>query len=302
MKRNRIFAAVFVAALVLEVTLVGCVAQKRTAKKPAAEQKAGAVKLAEAQQYDWITSRVRIPGYVLADAIAYRSDFLTKNSEAASNLTFTFFYNDDGDACLEATVTPKGGYTWEKGTWICQWWGGGGGEIGLGDIKYSQTKKNADDAEFRIEERRTDPAFAEIERIVLQLADEYDYDYMGAYGIAVKYREPKGKKAYCDGYSDAVERAFARHPLVDHVEKYAGGNHAWNIVVLKDGRKIYTDVTWYDGNSIDDEGYVVHVPVRDPVNLTFDLAEFNSLGGAVDRATGRLVKAHFDFNHVSRVY
>jgi hypothetical protein len=227
---------------------------------------------------------------------------LTKYSEAASDLAFVFFYDNNGDACLEATVTPKGRYMWEKGTWICQWWSGGGGQIGIGEIKYSQTKKNLDEAEIRIEERRRDTAFAEIERIVLQLATEYDYDYMGAYGRKVKYRTPTVKKAFCEGYSDAVLEAFQGHRLVDHVEKYEGGNHAWNVVVLKDGRKIYTDVTWYDGNAIDDEGYVVHIPVRNPVDLTFDLAEFNSLNGAIDKSTGKTVKVHFDFDQVSRVY
>jgi hypothetical protein len=93
------------------------------------------------QNYAWLTSKAPIPQYILDEATQYRSDFLKKNSESASNLTFVFFYNNDGDACLEATVTPKGRYTWEKGTWICQWWSGGGGQIGIGEIKYSQTKK-----------------------------------------------------------------------------------------------------------------------------------------------------------------
>jgi len=37
----------------------------------------------------------------------------------------------------------------------------------------------------------------------------------------------------------------------------------------------------------------VDIPEQDPVNLTFDINEFNSLGGAVDNATGRLLAIHF---------
>jgi hypothetical protein len=249
-------------------------------------------------QYDWLKPRGTIPKYVLDRAIQIRSDFLSENAESASDLRFEFYYDNKGTACLQATVTPKGGYTWEKGTWICQWWGGSDGEAA--GIKYTKTQKDMDESEIRIEQRRQDPAFAEIERIILQIATEYDYDFMGAYGISVKYRDPNVKKAYCEGYSNVVIEMFQGNQFVDHVEKYTGGDHAWNVIALKDGRKIYADATWYDSNSIDGEGYVIHEPVRNPVNLTFDISEFNSLGGAIDKRTGRPVKVHFDFNDAQK--
>jgi hypothetical protein len=255
----------------------------------------------QAQTAPRIRSDNHIPQYVSDYATQHRSDFLTKNKKAASDITYRFFYDKKGDACLEATIKPKGKYTWKTPTYVCMTWGGGTGSIGLGETTYRQTKKNSDEAEYRIEQRRRGPAFAAIEKIVLQIATEYDYDYYGAYKKSVKYRTSNVKKAVCDGYADATMRAFEGHPLVDHVEKWAGGNHAWNVVVLKDGRKIYTDATWYDGNGIDDAGYVIHVPVRSPTDLTFDLAEFNSNGFAIDTKTNKQLKVHFAFSDAKRV-
>lgn len=106
------------------------------------------------QNYTWLTSNAPIPQYVLDEAIQFRSDFLKKNSDSASNLSYGFFYDNRGNACLEATVTPKGNYTWKQETWIRQQWNGSSGAIGLGEIKYTKTQKNLDEAEIRIEERR----------------------------------------------------------------------------------------------------------------------------------------------------
>ena len=236
-----------------------------------------------------------IPQYAIEEAERYKTNFLRENSVSASDLQFRFFYNNRGEACLEYTVTPRGRYTWPTPTWIGYTWGNSNGSIGVNDIYYTLTKKMSDEAQYRMEERRKDPVFREIEAVVLRLATEYDYDFQSAYGIAVKYRRPNVKKAVCEGYSDAVEAAFKNHPLIASVETWSStiGNHAWNVLVLKDGRRLYCDATWYDGNSIDSEGYVVDIPVQDPVNLTFDRDEFNSLGGAVNNATGRLIAVRF---------
>jgi len=146
-----------------------------------------------------------------------------------------------------------------------------------------------------MDQRRNDSTFNEIEKVVLKVALENQYDFFGAYGITVKYRNPNIKKAKCDGFSNAVSEAFKNHPLVDKVERWGSrtGNHEWNVIVLNDGRKIYCDATWYQGNRIDNEGFVVEIPDQNPVNLTFDINEFNSLGGAVNSATGRLLAVHF---------
>ncbi|MCL2763393.1 MAG: hypothetical protein FWD36_09360 [Treponema sp.] len=235
-----------------------------------------------------------IPRYAVEYAEEYKSDFLRTNSQAASDLQYRFFYNAKGEACLEFTVIPKGRYTWSTPTWVGYIWGNSSGSIGLNGIRYTMTRQLADAAEYRMEERRKDPVFQEIEKIVLQLAIEYDYDFQSL-GMPVRYRSPNVKRAVCDGYASAAVNAFRDHPLVHNVETWvsAVGNHAWNVLILHDGRKLYCDVTWYDGNTIDNEGYVVNVPQRSPVNLTFDIDEFNSLGGAVHGAHGRTISVHF---------
>jgi hypothetical protein len=39
---------------------------------------------------------------------------------------------------------------------------------------------------------------------------------------------------------------------------------------------------------------------QNPVDLTFDINEFNSLGGAINTATGKLLAVHFGLNNVKR--
>lgn len=235
-----------------------------------------------------------IPEYAIKKAEEFRSVFLRKNPESAEDLKYRFFY-DKGKACLEYTVIPKRRYTWSKPTWIGCIWSNCEGIIGNGKIRYTKAKKLADKAQWRMDQRRKSPEFGEIENVVMRVAAEYQYDYEEAYGIRVKYRNPDIKKAVCGGYSNAVAEAFQNNRWVAKVEKWSSsrGNHAWNVIVLKNGNKIYCDATWYQGNSIDDEGYVVAVPAQDPVDLTFDIDEFNSLGGAINTATGRLLAVHF---------
>jgi hypothetical protein len=237
------------------------------------------------------------PKYVLEEANQYRVWFMKQNSYAAVDLRYQFFYNQNGEGCLLYTVIPKSGYSWPSNTWVGRIWENEVRCIGKGTC-YTITRENYDEAEARLEERRKDPVFREIEKIILQIATEYDYDYGKYDGSRVKYKTPDVKKALCEGYSDAVYYRLSRHPLVKRVETClgcvsAGNGHAWNTIVLKDGRKLYCDATWYDGNSIDANGYVDHVPRQNPVDLTFDIDEFNSLGGAIDNATGRLLKVHF---------
>jgi hypothetical protein len=121
-----------------------------------------------------------IPPYALEEAEQYKAEFLTENAESASDLTYRFFYDEDGGACLEYTITPQVGYIWEPLTSVGKWWSGSTGSIGNGEIHYTKTKKNADQAQARIEKRRTDPAFAELEKIALQIAADYDCDFYAA--------------------------------------------------------------------------------------------------------------------------
>jgi hypothetical protein len=244
-----------------------------------------------------------IPRYAFETAEEYRRNFLREHYRSASDLRYRFFYNGNGEACLEYTLTPKGGYTWSNTVWRGHTWGNMTGSIGNNAVTYTLTRRMFDEAQLRMEERRRDPVFREIERIVLQIATDYDYDFGSAYGIRVRYRNPNVRRAVCDGYSDAVLRAFANHPHVLRAEKWSSsiGNHAWNVLVLKDGRRLFVDATWYDGNTIDDEGYVVNIPAQQPTALTFDINEFNSSGGAINNATGRLLETHFAWRDARRM-
>ena len=237
-----------------------------------------------------------VPKYAVKEALQYKKEFLSKNSKSASDLQYRFFYDEKENACLEYTVKPKDGYIFEKPRWVGCTWSNINGFIGNREIKYTLTKKLADKAQYYMNERRKDFVFAEIEKVILQIARNYQYDFQSAYGISVKYRKPNIKKAVCGGYSDAVSEKLKNHSLVAKVESWssAQGNHAWNVIILKNKqRRLYCDATWYQGNSIDDEGYVVDIPVQNPVNLTFNLDEFNSLGGAINKATRKLLEVHF---------
>ena len=94
-----------------------------------------------------------IPQYAREEAESYKADFLTKNSQAASDLQYRFFYNNNGEACLEYTVTPRGNYRWNPATWVGYTWGNHTGAIGNNEIAYTLTKRNYDEAQSRIEER-----------------------------------------------------------------------------------------------------------------------------------------------------
>jgi len=248
-------------------------------------------------KYDALLSLPKdyVPKYAVKEAQRFKKDFLLKNSKSASDLKHRFFYNDKGDACLEFTVKPKEGYTFDKLTWIGYTWKNINGKIGNGEIKYIISKKSADKAQYNMDERRKDLVYNEIEKEIFQIAKEYQYDFKSAYGINVKYRKPNIKKAVCGGYSDAVSDKLINHSLIAKVESWSSekGKHAWNVIILKDKRKLYCDVTWYQGNNIDSEGYVVDIPERNPVNLTFNLDEFNSQGGAINLATKKLLEVHF---------
>jgi hypothetical protein len=243
------------------------------------------------------------PKYAVKEAEMYKTNFLKKNSKAASDLHYRFLYNKKGEACLEFSVTPKDGYTWPEPKWIGYIWNNPIGSIGNGKINYTITKKLFDEAQYRMEERRKDPVFFNIEKAVYKIALEYSYDFKAAYGKTVKYRRSNTKKAVCEGYSNAVENAFHNHPLVKEIETWssAAGNHAWNVIILKDRRKIYCDATWYDGNNIDEDGYVVDIPDREPVDLTFDINEFNNLGGAINISTRKLLAVHFGWSDAKKM-
>jgi hypothetical protein len=241
-----------------------------------------------------------VPEYAADQATAFRDQFLDKN-QGAADITFEFTYIGD-NAVLNGNVVPKPGNQWVNATVYERTWAGRNGTIGLDSVKYKQSVKNIDLVASRLNERRKDPAFSDIEKTFFQLATDIDFDYWGAYTIRVKYRDPNQRIAFAAGYAQAVFDAFTSSPLVDSVEIWGGGdNHAWNVINLKDGRKLYADLTWYDCNTLDKEGFVEHVPDRNGAYLTFDIDEFNSCGFAIDNATGKLVAHHFALENAKKL-
>lgn len=239
------------------------------------------------KQYD-------MPEYARVEAEKYKIEFLKRNSEAAQSVEWRFYYDESEDACLECTVIGKKNYSWPTPKWIAIRWGREGGQVGNGKINFVLTRKKADEAQWRMKQRRREALFQELEALVLGVAREYDYDFQQAYGIKVKYRGQK-KLAVCDGYANATRSALGAHPQVLVVEKWVSlqYSHAWNVVRLKDGRRLYCDTTWYDGQGVDVEGYVISEPERNPVNLTYEESEFNSLGGAINTTTRSTLAVHF---------
>jgi hypothetical protein len=140
-----------------------------------------------------------VPGYAVKEAWQFKKEFLLKNYEFASDLQHRFFYDEKDNACLEFTVKPKAGYTFKEPTWVGCTWSNVSGSIGNGKVKYTLTKKLADKAQYYMNERRKDFVFREVEKIILQIARDYQYDFESAYGISVKYRKPNIKKAVCGG-------------------------------------------------------------------------------------------------------
>ncbi|MCL2763526.1 MAG: RICIN domain-containing protein, partial [Treponema sp.] len=62
------------------------------------------------------------------------------------------------------------------------------------------------------------------------------------------------------------------------------------------GREIYCDATWYDGDYIDEDGFIINRPGRWGVNLTYDIHEFNTVGGVPDMETGRMRQTRFGWS------
>ena len=222
----------------------------------------------------------------------FRDKILSENKKSVSDIYYSYFYNEKGEGCVQFTQILKKGYTSDSTSWIAYTFRKLSSKNG--DSKKSLlSQKKYDLSYFKMQKNlKNDSVFKEIAVIVDKIAYEYDYDF-SIYGLSPKYYDETVKKGVCESYAKATVEEFKEHPLIEDVEYWSGGNHAWNVLVLKDGRRLYCDITWYDGNKIDESGYVVHTPSKTPYCLTFDINDFNSNGGAIDVKTGELVEVHF---------
>ena len=128
-----------------------------------------------------------------------------------------------------------------------------------------------------------------IKKAVDQIVLETDYDYPQLFrtpaGTQWVFHPDVKYKSVCDGYANMVADRVSGIPGVEKVLKISSriGNHAWNEILLSDGRVLYCDATWYDTNSYNVDpktgNYIIeHEPWYFPTMLTFD-KELFSLGG-----------------------
>jgi hypothetical protein len=137
------------------------------------------------------------------------------------------------------------------------------------DIAVSQAKLN---------EMKKDPSLKRIYDILLSVAQDMDYDY-NRVGIRARFVSPPPLTGVCDDYSNLLIKRLreANIPGVSDIAKSSSSDHAW--VTLKyNGRTLYLDATWFDGNNIDSNGVVEHTPRKDPRDMTFDYDIFTNHG------------------------
>ena len=177
-----------------------------------------------------------------------------------------------------------------------QTFGGVTGEIGRGEIRYEVSMRGVHKAQREYEANLRDPPFRAVDGVLRRMSAEIKYDYRSAYGLEVKYRRPPQRLAVCSGYASrtaayiSADEDARRH--VARVYVVSGDNHAWNELELRDGRLLFADATWYQGQGVDGEGYLIENPECSAVDITFDRETFETLGGAIDLATKRLLRVH----------
>jgi len=137
------------------------------------------------------------------------------------------------------------------------------------DIAVSQAKIN---------EMKKDPSLKKVYDILLSVAEDVDYDY-NRVGRKVTFVTPTPLLGVCDDYSDLLVQRLRAADIagVSAITKVSGQDHAW-ATLQYNGKLLYLDATWFDGNNIDENGRVVHTPYKDPRNMTFDNVIFTNHG------------------------
>jgi hypothetical protein len=133
-------------------------------------------------------------------------------------------------------------------------------------------------SQAKLNEMRKDASLNQVYNVLLSVAEDMDYDY-NRVGIRVKFASPTPLLGVCDDYSDLLLTRLRNANIagVSDITKVSDSNHAW--VTLKyQGKTLYLDATWFDGNNIDSTGTVVHTPYKDPCNMTFDNDIFTNHG------------------------
>jgi hypothetical protein len=229
-----------------------------------------------------------LPQFILAQTIVsdeyipnYIREYVAKQGR---KIEYRFSYKKNGDALLSYGMF--GDYiVWNQSKTLSTNY--------AGDKFYWMSLKQEAINEQNWKSRMEDPIFAEIEAIIYQIGVDMDYDWASFNGRKYRYENPNTIKGVCSDFTYETINRLSKHPLLESIELWSSNSHAWNVLNLKDGRKLYCDTTWYEGNNVKN-GVVLAGCMQVPYNLTFDEAEFNSQGFCTKPGGGYL-KIHNDW-------
>jgi len=205
-------------------------------------------------------------------------------------------WGDDGRAYAEVSYTVKEGYV---GAGETESFNGSYGydEVELiqkyGEHAKYQTMKFKHELKMEAEQRMVyDPAFKAVIEFAKELCEELEYDwsnYSGYKGTTVK-KTPEKRYAVCSGYANEVTEKVLQLNCVKAVQCWSAPGHAWNILVLEDGRTLYFDLTWFDNEHINAAtGEITQLDDYRWANITFNEELFKYAG--IGYGTGEFTHA-----------
>jgi len=194
---------------------------------------------------------------------------------------------DNNKVLMEASYTVKEGYV---GAGTVKKWGEGASYSGSSRIfetygEYAKYQTLRFKYEYKLDVERqlkTDSVYAEIINFAKQLCSEIEYDWANFSGYkGPAYPTPGLKHAVCDGYANEVMDRALQLNAVKSVQKWTSPDHAWNVLILADGRTLYFDLTWFDNEYINQEtGVIYETEDYNWENITFyeQLFRFSNIG------------------------
>ncbi|MCL2180971.1 MAG: hypothetical protein FWB83_07575 [Treponema sp.] len=195
------------------------------------------------------------------------------------NSLLKVWWDDDNNTILfEASYIVAPGYkdagtrkTWGEGA---RYRGGSSIFTTYGEYAYYQTLRFKYEYDLYIEYLlENDPVFAEVIDFAKELCDEIEYDwqsYSGYTGYKPITPTPGKRYRVCGGYTNEVFDKALEVNSVQTVQRWRGPDHAWNVLILTDGRTLYFDLTWFDNEHINhDTGIIYQTDNYRWANITF---------------------------------
>jgi len=192
-----------------------------------------------------------------------------------SSVTGDLSYDNNGVPQLTYTATLSDGWHWDDGSTVTT-------ETWKFFVYNGTNIENEDIGEYTGKQLyNTDKRYRQIIDIAMKLCEEIEYNWsdFSGYDGAVPQLDATKRHEVCDGYSKIAKSEFINLECVDKVLICSGENHAWNMLVLDDGRKLYLDLTWFDNETIDSAtGRIKQLDDYDWANITFDEETFKYSG------------------------